>query len=140
MATNVEDKAATFSLTDPKLYVPVVTYQLNTSQEFRLKNIDKTRNYFTKETRQNELMSKTHKKAFKCLNYIELFPILPSIVTECISSSAFTSLIGITIRIASSAIRLKIYAVTAGIKKYKSIIKKKMKKKHDKILLLAKSK
>ena len=40
---------------------------------------------------------------------------------------------------ASSGIGLKIYAITAGIKKYKSIIKKK-KKKHDKIVLLAKSK
>ena len=39
----------------------------------------------------------------------------------------------------SSAIGLKICAIAAGIKKYKSIIKKK-KKKHDKIVLLAKSK
>ena len=35
--------------------------------------------------------------------------------------------------------RTKICAITAGIKKYKSIIKKK-KTKHDKIVLLAKSK
>ena len=41
------------------------------------------------------------------------------------------------IGIKSSAIGLKIYAITAGIKKYKSIIKKK-KKKHDKIVLVAK--
>ena len=38
-----------------------------------------------------------------------------------------------------SAIGLKICAMAAGIKMYKSIIKKK-KKKHDKIVLLAKSK
>ena len=43
------------------------------------------------------------------------------------------------IGITSSAIGLKICAITARIKKYKSIIKKK-KKKHDKIVLLAKSK
>ena len=65
----------------------------------------------------------------------------------CISTSDFASLLGISIRITSSAIRFKI---TAGIKKYKSIIKKhdnKKKKtkrnnknKHDKILLLAKPK
>ena len=42
---------------------------------------------------------------------------------------------GITI----SAIGLKICAIPAGIKKYKSIIKEK-KKKHDKIALLEKSK
>ena len=35
--------------------------------------------------------------------------------------------------------KIKIYAITAGIKKYKSIIKKQ-KKNHDKILLLPKSK
>ena len=34
----------------------------------------------------------------------------------------------------SSAVTLKIYVITVGIKKYKSIIKKK---KHDKIVLLA---
>ena len=48
-------------------------------------------------------------------------------------------MVGIPIGITSSAIELKICAITAGIKKYKSIIKKK-KKNHDKIVLLAKSK
>ena len=41
--------------------------------------------------------------------------------------------------ITSSAITLKICAIAEGIKKYKSIIKKK-KKNHDKIILLAKYK
>ena len=44
--------------------------------------------------------------------------------------------VGITI----SAVAIKICAVTAGIKKYKSIIKKKKKKKHNKIVLLGKDK
>ena len=48
-------------------------------------------------------------------------------------------MVGIPIGITSPAIGLKICAITAGVKKYKSIIKKK-KKKHDKIVLLAKSK
>ena len=43
------------------------------------------------------------------------------------------------IGIMSSTIELKICAIAAGIKTYKSIIKKK-KKKHDKIVLLGKSK
>ena len=45
--------------------------------------------------------------------------------------------IGIPIGITSSTIGLKICAITAGIKRYKSIVKKK-KKKHNKIVLLAK--
>ena len=48
-------------------------------------------------------------------------------------------MICILIGIKSSAIGLKICAAASGITKYKSIIKKKWKK-HDKIVLLAKSK
>ena len=84
-------------------------------------------------------MSKKLKKVSTSLNYIEHFLILASTITGCISISAFTSLIGIPVGITSSAIGLKICAIAAGIKKYKSIHKKK-KKKHDKIVLLAKSK
>ena len=67
------------------------------------------------------------------------FSYLASTITECISISAFASLLGIPIGLTSSAIGLKICAIAPGIKRYRSIIKKK-KKKHDKIVLLAKSK
>ena len=73
------------------------------------------------------------------LNYIDHFLILASTITGCVSISAFASLVDIPIEITSSAIGSKICATTAGIKNYNSIIKKK-KKKHDKIVLLAKSK
>ena len=84
-------------------------------------------------------MSKKHKKVCTTLNYIKHFLILASIYIGCISFSVFASLLGIPIGNKSSAIGLKICTITTGIKKYKSIIKKK-KKKHDKIVLLAKSK
>ena len=35
------------------------------SQKFRLKEIDKTRSYFIQEIKQNELLSKKHKKFCK---------------------------------------------------------------------------
>ena len=76
----------------------------NISQEFRLKNIDETRNYLTEEINQTELMSKKH-KAF--LNYIEHFLILGSTITGCVSISAFASSVGIPIGITGSAIGLK---------------------------------
>ena len=50
--------------------------------------------------------------------------------------SAFASLLGIPIGIISSAIGLNIYEITAEIKKYKSMIKKKT---HDKIVFLVKT-
>ena len=109
------------------------------NEEFRLKKIDEIRNYLTEEINQSEVMSKKHKQVCKVLNYIEHLLIIISTITGCVSISAFASLVGIPIGIASSTIGLKICVITAGIKKYKSIIKKK-KKKHDKIVLLAKSK
>ena len=72
------------------------------------------------------------------MNYIEHLPILASAVTGWISISAFASLLGISRGITSAAIELKICAIIEGIKKYKSIIKKK-KESHDKIVLLTKN-
>ena len=54
--------------------------------------------------------------------------------TGCISVSAFASLLGIPIGIMSAAIGLKNCEIVAGIKKHKSINKKK-EKKHAKIIL-----
>ena len=83
-------------------------------------------------------MSKKHKNICTFLNYIEHFLILVSPNTGYISIYVFTSLVGIPKAIKSSGIELKICAITAGIKKYKSIIAKK-KDMHDKIGLLSKS-
>ena len=84
-------------------------------------------------------MSEKYKKTCKYLNYVEHVDILALTVTGCISFSAFASLVAILVGITSSAVGIKICAITAGINKYKSIIKKK-KKKHDKIVLLGKDK
>ena len=75
----------------------------NIGQEFRLKNVDETRNYFLEKIKQNILMSKKHKKVCTTLNYIEHFLILVSTITECILISAFASLIGVPIGIMNSA-------------------------------------
>ena len=48
-------------------------------------------------------MSNKDKKVCTTLNYIEYFLILASTITGCISIAAFTTLVGITIRITSSA-------------------------------------
>ena len=84
-------------------------------------------------------MSKKHRNISATLNDIDHFLILASIITRCISISAFASFIAVPIIITISAIGLKICAITAKSKKCKSLIKKK-KKKHDKTVLLAKSK
>ena len=89
----------------------------NISQEFKLKNVDETRNYFLKAIQQNELMSKKDKTVCTTLNYIEHFLVLASTTTECISISVYASLLGIPLTITFSVIWLKSCAVAAGIKK-----------------------
>ena len=84
-----------------------------------------TKNYLIEEINQNESMSKKHKKVSKTLNYIKHLLILASKITGWVSISAFSSLVGIPIGITSSTIALKICAITAGIKRYKSKIKKR---------------
>ena len=80
-------------------------------------------------------MSKKYKKTCKYLKYVENLLALASTVTNCVSISAFASLFDIALGITSSAVGINICAITAGIEKCKSMIKKK-KKKHDKIVLL----
>ena len=87
----------------------------------------------------NKTYSRKHRKVDRTLNYIEQSFILVSTITECTSISSFPSLLGIPIGITSSEIGLRICAIAAGIKKYKSTIMKK-KKKYDLIVLLEKSK
>ena len=113
------------------------------NKEFRLKKIDGVKNYLIEEINRNELMSKKHEKDCRVLSYIDhsfiLINQLISTVTECVSISAFASLVGVPIGIISSAIGLKICAITTGIENYKSVNKKK-KKKHDKMISLPKFK
>ena len=111
----------------------------NIHQEFILKKLDEAKNCLIEEINRNELMSKKHKRVCTTLNYIQHFLILTCTITGCVSSSSFASLVGIPIGITSSAIGFKICVITVGVKKYKSIIKKK-KKMHDKTVLLVKSK
>ena len=92
-----------------------------TSQEFRFKNVNETRDYFLEKIEQNELMSRKVQKRFVLtvlltIDYIEDWLILGSTITGCISTSAFASLFDIPIGITSSAIGLKICGIAAGIK------------------------
>ena len=77
-------------------------------------------------------MNKKNKKVCTTLNCIEHLIILAIAVFRCVSISASASFVGL-------AAVSNICEITAGIKKYKSIIQKK-KKKHDEIVLLPETK
>ena len=61
-------------------------------------------------------MSKEHQKLSRSLNYIQPQLILVSTITGYLSISSFASLRGVRIGITSSAIGLRICAITPGIK------------------------
>ena len=65
-------------------------------------------------------MSEKYQKTCKYLNYVKHLLILVSTITGWVSISAYASLVAIPVGITSSAVGIEIYAITAGIKKYKS--------------------
>ena len=70
-------------------------------------------------------MSEKHKKFCRVFNCTNNSLIVIITITGCVSISAFASLVGIPIEIASSAIELKNCVIKVEIKMFKSIINKK---------------
>ena len=89
------------------------------SLEFRLREINDTRNFLLDEIKHNDLMCEKYKKTCNYLNYVEHFLIVASTFTGCISISPFASLICVAFGITTFGVGTKICAMTAGIKKYK---------------------
>ena len=98
------------------------------SQEFRLKYIDEKRNYFFRRNKAKWINEqKAQKRLYKSKLYWTL-SCLASTISGCISISAFACLFGVLMWITSSEIGLKRRSIAAGIKMYKSMIKKKRKR------------
>ena len=94
------------------------------SLEFRLiKNDEKKK--LSDEIKHNKLMSEKYKKTCKYLNYLVHLIVLVLTVTGSVLICAFASLVFVPVRIISSALGIKICVISTGIKKYKSIIKKR---------------
>ena len=74
------------------------------------------------------LMSKKDKNVCRALNYFEHFLAFVSAASGCVSISTFPSLVVFSEGIANPALGLKICVITAGIKRYQSVINKNSKK------------
>ena len=66
-----------------------------------------------------------HKKVCWTLNYFENFLVFVSAIIGCVSVSAFASLVGVSVDMASFAVGLKFCTPISEIEEYKSIIKVK---------------
>ena len=71
------------------------------------------------------MISKKHKKTCTTVNYSKNLLILSSTIAECVSISAFASLVAIPVVILSSAVELKICTRTVETKTDKSKKQKK---------------
>ena len=112
---------------------------LTDQTKFWLNEISKIENYFNSETNQRKSFSKKLSKYVTTFDYIAKMLIVLSATTGGVSIISFTSVVGVPVGIASASFTL-IFSLTTGmVKKLLSITRNK-KKKHDKILMLAKSK
>ena len=112
---------------------------LSEQTKFRLSEIIGIENYFQQEIYQRKPCSKNLSKYVTAFDYIDKILIVLSATSSgvCIISSA--SVAGAPVGIASASFTLTFSLISGITKKLLSITRKK-KKKHDKILMLAKNK
>ena len=105
----------------------------------RLKEIIGIEHYFHQEINQRKTCSKKLCKYVTAFDYIDKILIVLSATSAGVSIISFTSVVGTPVGIASASFTL-IFSLTAGIIKKLLSIRRNKKKKHDNILMLAKSK
>ena len=115
--------------------------KINLSEQikFWLNEISKIKNYFIKEINQRKSCSKKLNKYAAVFHYINQALIVLSATSGGVSIISFTSIVGAPVGIASASFTL-IFSLTTGIVKKLLNITRNKKKKHDKVLMLAKSK
>ena len=112
---------------------------LSEQTKFRLDEISKIENYFIEEINQRKSCSKKLSKYVAVFDYIDQALIVLSAASGGVSIILFTSIDGAPVGIASASLTL-FFSLTTGIVKKLLNITRNKKKKHDKILMLAKSK
>ena len=112
---------------------------LTEQTEFRLNKITEIENYFHQEINQRKSCSKKLNKYVAAFDYIDKILIILSATTGVVSICSFTSVAGAPVGIASAIFTL-IFSLATGIVKRLLSITRNEKKKHDKILMLAKTK
>ena len=110
-----------------------------TDQQFRLNRINEIKDYFDVEIKERELMSKRLSKYIASFNYFDKSLIVLSITTGSVSIASFATVIRAPVGIVSASFSLAFSISTGIIKKLLKTTRNK-KKKHNKIVMLARSK
>ena len=118
---------------------PNLNANISNEQQFRLNKINEIKNYFLAEIRERELISKNLSKYIASLDYFDKSLNVLSILLGSISIASFASVIGAPAGIIGASCGLT-FSITPGfVKKFLKTIRNK-KKKHNKIVMLARSK
>ena len=108
-------------------------------QQFRLNKINEIKDYFLGEIRERELISKNLSKYIASLDYFDKSLNVLSILSGSISIASFATIIGVPAGIVGTCCGFT-FSITSGfVKKFLKTIRNKNKK-HNKIVMLARSK
>ena len=112
---------------------------ISNEKQFRLNKINKVKYYFLTEIRERELISKNISKYIASLDYFDKSLNVLSILSGSISIASFATVIGAPAGIIGASCGFT-FSITSGfVKKFLKTIRNK-KKKHNKIVMLARSK
>ena len=114
------------------------TSNLN-NQQFRLNKISEIKDYFIAEIKERELMSNKLSKYISFFGYFDKSLIVLSVVSGGVSIASFATVIGAPIGITSASFSLAFSLCTGLLKKLLKATRNK-KVKHNKIVMLARSK
>ena len=112
---------------------------LSEQTKFRLDEISKIENYFHEDINQRKSWSKKLSKYITAFDYIDEILIVLSATTGRVSVCSFTSVVGAPVGIESANFTL-IFPITSEIVKKLLSMTRNKKKKHDKVIMLTKSK
>ena len=122
----------------PNMY-PNLSVPLSYQQQFRLNKVNEIRDYFVAEIKETELMSKILSKYIAFVDYFDKPFIVLSVTTGNISIASFATVIGAPVEI-TSVICSFAFSISTGIVKKLFKTTRNNKKKHNKIVMLARNK
>ena len=108
-------------------------------QQFTLNKINEIKDYFDAEIKERKLMSKWISKYIASFDYFDKSLIVLSVTTGSISIASFATVIGAPVGMMSASCSLAFSITTGFVKKFLKTTRNK-KKKHNKIVMLARSK
>ena len=112
---------------------------MNAEQRFKLNKINKVKDYYGAEIKEKELMSKRLSNYIAYFGYVDKSLIVLSVTTGSISIASFLTVIGVPVGMASANFSLPFSISAAIVKKLLKATRNK-KKKHNKIVMLPRSK